>query len=246
MVTYSLTQRREPIMDVWIAILAVVGTALTAVGGVATGLFTWLRVRENARLTILEEKVRCLTEDLAIERADKANIANQLKTANTTITVLTRARDRQRLEIFELTRRLNTLQKATESLTAVIVVNEFGHVTDWSPEATLMFHYTSDQTIGRDVSEMIVPAWQRGQHKDAFAALVRSGRTPRTKPIDATGMNAQGQEFKVIVALGTPWPVDNPEDSSNGSMRYPAKITMPISTMPISEENITQSKDSEL
>lgn len=96
----------------------------------------------------------------------------------------------------------NSLQQSREStqalmnaaLDAVISIDQHGKVIDWNPQAEVIFGYSLEQTIGRDVAELIVPTSYRQN-------IVRFIKTILGKHIETQGIRADGSKFPIELTI---------------------------------------------
>ncbi|TAK60344.1 EAL domain-containing protein [Methylobacter sp.] len=105
-----------------------------------------------------------------------------------------------------------TLQQSMErtqaliksALDAIISMDQFGKVITWNPQAEVIFGYTQDQAIGREVAELIVPPIYRDAHRQGIARFIRAGSaTIMGNRIEIQGMHSDGSEFPIELAIST-------------------------------------------
>jgi PAS domain S-box-containing protein len=88
------------------------------------------------------------------------------------------------------------------SLDAVITVDHEGQAVEFNSAAESMFGYRRADVVGRELSELIVPARMREQARAGFVHYRSLGQTgPLGKRFDAFAMKADESEFPVEVAI---------------------------------------------
>ena len=88
------------------------------------------------------------------------------------------------------------------SLTAIIMMDTEGIITEWNPAAQTMFGYAREQVIGRELAEVIVPLSLRSRHNAAFARHLRTGESRILgQRIEVSALRADGSEFPVELAI---------------------------------------------
>ncbi len=88
------------------------------------------------------------------------------------------------------------------SLDCVVTMDRRGNVVDWNPAAERTFGYTRDAAVGRPVSELIVPASQRGLHEHAMRSHdPRIESTVVGRRRELTAVRADGSELPVELAV---------------------------------------------
>ncbi|WP_260596592.1 PAS domain S-box protein [Sphingomonas endolithica] len=85
---------------------------------------------------------------------------------------------------------------------AIVTINQHGMVTGWNRHAELTFGWTSDEVLGRLLSEIIVPPELRAAHEAGLARYMssRSGRLIGSR-IEVTALRRNGDVFPIELAL---------------------------------------------
>lgn len=63
----------------------------------------------------------------------------------------------------------------TAAQSAIVMIDDRGLITLWNPAAERVFGYRSEEVIGRDVADVIIPEAQRGHHHAGFRDFQRTG-----------------------------------------------------------------------
>jgi PAS domain S-box-containing protein len=111
---------------------------------------------------------------------------------------LLRRRDAETLRANQA-RQTAMLQSA---LDAVVTMDREGRVVDFNPAAERTFGYSSEEAVGRDMAELIVPAELRSRHRRGLARYL-AGEEPRIldRRVEIAGMRADGTQFPVELTI---------------------------------------------
>src|SRR3954468_12447309 len=112
---------------------------------------------------------------------------------------------------FVARRRVDEAVRASESrlramldaaLDAVVTMDHRGRVIGWNPAAEATFGYAPEETIGRDMAELIVPPALRDAHRHGLARFLETGgRVVLDRRLELTGMRRDGSEFPVELTV---------------------------------------------
>src|SRR5580692_8101227 len=87
------------------------------------------------------------------------------------------------------------------ALDAVITMNAEGKVTNWNSEAEKTFGWSSQEALGRRLSEIILPQEYREDHEQGLRLFLRTGEGARLRQrTEITALHRDGHEFPVEVA----------------------------------------------
>lgn len=88
------------------------------------------------------------------------------------------------------------------SLDAIITMDGDGRLLDFNRAAELTFGYTREQVIGKQLSDLIVPARLRAAHEDGLRRFLRTGVAAVIgKRVEISAMHAKGHEFPVELSI---------------------------------------------
>ena len=88
------------------------------------------------------------------------------------------------------------------ALDAVITMTEDGAITGWNAEAERTFGWFSSETIGRRLSDTIIPVKHRAAHEKGLRHFLATGEGPvLSKRIEITALHRDGREFPVELAI---------------------------------------------
>ncbi|HBB86528.1 MAG TPA: hypothetical protein DC047_02805 [Blastocatellia bacterium] len=92
------------------------------------------------------------------------------------------------------------------ALDCVITIDHEGNIIDFNPAAEHTFGYTSENVLGMNMADLIVPPSLRSNHQRGFTKYLSTGRSSILgKRIEVTAMRADGTEIPVeltITAIG--------------------------------------------
>ena len=124
-------------------------TIIAGIIGAATALFGWIKSRENKTVVLFEhyeKRVNALDE-----RLNKCEI--ECGARDKRIKRLNEKHDKLTVEIQELTSVITRIDQ--QNINAVVIADKSGKIVEWSPAATALFKYTSNQAIGQNVTLLI-------------------------------------------------------------------------------------------
>ena len=88
------------------------------------------------------------------------------------------------------------------AMDAVISTDHDGLVQSWNREAERIFGYTAAQTLGKDLTELIVPPVHRAAHRQGMRGYVSAGVGNLVgKRFEITALRADGVEFPIELTL---------------------------------------------
>jgi PAS domain S-box-containing protein len=109
-------------------------------------------------------------------------------------------RRRVEREVRESNERRRAILEA--ALDCVITIDGRGRVLEFNPAAERTFGYRSEEAIGREMAELIVPPALRARHRDGFCRLLATGESRLLdRRLELTGMRADGSEFPVELTI---------------------------------------------
>jgi PAS domain S-box-containing protein len=96
------------------------------------------------------------------------------------------------------------------ALDAVVSMNHDGRVIGWNRAAEMIFGYSADEAVGREMAELIVPPALRTAHREGLARFLETEHgVVLDQRLELTGMRQDGSEFPVeltITGIGVPGP----------------------------------------
>ncbi len=88
------------------------------------------------------------------------------------------------------------------SLDAIINIDSDGNVIAWSDQASKIFGYTHEETMGKNMGEFIVPPQHREAHTKGMKHFLKTGEGPvLNKRIEITGFDKNGREFPIELSI---------------------------------------------
>jgi PAS domain S-box-containing protein len=88
------------------------------------------------------------------------------------------------------------------ALDAVVSMNHDGRVIGWNRAAEVIFGYTADEAVGREMADLIVPPALRPRHREGLARFLET-ETPVVldERLELTGMHKDGREFPIELTI---------------------------------------------
>jgi two-component system, sensor histidine kinase and response regulator len=88
------------------------------------------------------------------------------------------------------------------ALDAFVGMDSTGLVTDWNAQAERIFGWAKSEAIGRDLSELIIPARRREAHRQNVERLLTLGISPDLNDrLEMAAVHRSGREFSAEVAM---------------------------------------------
>ena len=88
------------------------------------------------------------------------------------------------------------------ALDCVVTMDAGGRIVEWNPAAERCFGYTSEEVVGRDMADVIIPLEMRDAHRSGLARYLATGeRRMLDRRIETTAVRADGIEFPVELAI---------------------------------------------
>ncbi len=88
------------------------------------------------------------------------------------------------------------------ALDAVVSIDQEGMITGWNPQARNTFGWTSEEALGRQVDETIMPERFRQAHRDGLARYLATGEARvLNKRIELVALRRSGEEFPVELSI---------------------------------------------
>jgi PAS domain S-box-containing protein len=176
-----MTQKGEEMNwnDFWTALLAFLG------GGALAAVLAYLQgrrkdatkqennliARQEKRILYLEQKLQSFTDENA----------------------------RLREEVGALREAVNRLEGIRVS--AIIVADMNGKITDWNPAATSLLHWSQEEAVGKDIS-ILIPPGLRGKHSQAFfQAISGQAGTENPPPMETSALTKDGRVIPVTIEI---------------------------------------------
>jgi PAS domain S-box-containing protein len=88
------------------------------------------------------------------------------------------------------------------ALSAVVVMDAAGKITDWNAQAEAMFGWTYQEALGQEVVETIIPLRYREAHRHGIERLLATGQSPvLNRLFEITALRRDGSEFPVELSV---------------------------------------------
>lgn len=94
----------------------------------------------------------------------------------------------------------NILERAPD---AFVSCENTGIVTKWNAAAERIFGWSSEEAIGRDIADLIIPPDQRSAHRAGMAHFARGGSGPFINSrVRVTAVHRDGREIPIELSIG--------------------------------------------
>jgi PAS domain S-box-containing protein len=88
------------------------------------------------------------------------------------------------------------------ALDAIVSIDSQGKIVEWNPAAEKIFGYSRELVLGREMSELIIPASNHELHRKGLARFLQTGRGRMLgHRTEMMAMRANGAEFPVELAI---------------------------------------------
>ena len=88
------------------------------------------------------------------------------------------------------------------ALDALVTVDAGGIVTDWNGQASAIFGWSREETLGRRLSELIIPPQDRDAHEQGLRQYLASGEAHfLNRRVEVLALRRAGEEFPVELAI---------------------------------------------
>ncbi|MEO6489558.1 MAG: PAS domain S-box protein, partial [Ferruginibacter sp.] len=85
---------------------------------------------------------------------------------------------------------------------AVIVINDKGIITLWNPKTEEIFGWRSDEVLGLNLTETIIPARYHESHKEGMKRLLKTGEARiLNKTLELVAVNKAGKEIPISITI---------------------------------------------
>ncbi len=90
----------------------------------------------------------------------------------------------------------------TNALDAVVEMDYLGKISQWNTQAEKIFGYSSDEVVGKTLSEIIIPTQYREAHEKGMRRFLAIGEGPvLNKRIEISALRRDGSEFPIELAI---------------------------------------------
>ena len=150
----------------------------------------------------LEHAAWVIFEDLFLVVACVRSVAEMRQTAERTATLEHEVRTRQQAELDARNARARNDAILDVALDCVVLIDEHGRIAQFNPAAETTFGYSSQEAVGKELAELIVPTDDREGYRDALARYRTTGDdTILNRRLELTAVRKGGAQFPVEVAI---------------------------------------------
>ena len=88
------------------------------------------------------------------------------------------------------------------SLSAIVIMDSYGLITDWNRQAEKMFGWSRDEAIGQRLEDLIIPVRFRSAHRQGLKLFLHTGIGPMLNElVEHVAMRKDSSEFPVEVSV---------------------------------------------
>jgi PAS domain S-box-containing protein len=88
------------------------------------------------------------------------------------------------------------------AMSAVIVIDESGRITDWNGRAEIIFGWSRQEVLGKELTDTIIPVSYRSMHQEGLKRYLKTGVGPvLDRVIEITAIRRNGEEFPVDLSV---------------------------------------------
>ncbi len=88
------------------------------------------------------------------------------------------------------------------SLSAIVIMDSYGLITDWNHQAEKIFGWSHNEAIGQRLADLIIPSRFRNAHRQGLQHFLNTGIGPLlNKLIEHVAMRRDGSEFPVEFSI---------------------------------------------
>ena len=109
-------------------------------------------------------------------------------------------RKRAEAELRESERRMRLI--IDTALDAVIAINSQGEITEWNPQAEIIFGWSHQEAIGRALADLIIPRQYRDAHARGLKQFLATGEgSLLNRRIEVTALRRDGHEVPIELSI---------------------------------------------
>ncbi len=88
------------------------------------------------------------------------------------------------------------------SLSAIVIMDSYGLITDWNPQAEKIFGWSRLEAIGQPLDQLIIPQRFRQAHREGLQRFIRTGTGPMlNRLIELIALRRDQTEFPVEISI---------------------------------------------
>ncbi len=88
------------------------------------------------------------------------------------------------------------------SLSAIVIMDSYGIITDWNPQAEKMFGWSRNEAIDQRLQDLIIPPRFRKAHRQGLQHFLQTGIAPLlNKVTEQVAIRRDGSEFPVELSI---------------------------------------------
>ncbi len=108
--------------------------------------------------------------------------------------------EKQTLDLSESEERMRSVLNS--AMTAVIVMDRNGRITDWNLRAEKIFGWTKEEVLEKDLADTVIPPSLRGRHRAGMQHYLTNGKTQLfNRLLEMTALHRDGREFPIELSI---------------------------------------------
>lgn len=108
--------------------------------------------------------------------------------------------EKQTLDLSESEERMRSVLNS--AMTAVIVMDRNGKITDWNLRAEKIFGWYREEVLEKDLADIVIPANLRAKHRAGMQHYLANGKTQLfNRLLEMTALHRDGKEFPIELSI---------------------------------------------
>ena len=108
--------------------------------------------------------------------------------------------EKQNLDLSESEERMRSVLNS--AMTAVIVMDRNGKITDWNLRAEKIFGWNREEVLEKDLADIVIPANLRAKHRAGMQHYLANGKTQLfNRLLEMTALHRYGGEFPIELSI---------------------------------------------
>jgi diguanylate cyclase (GGDEF)-like protein/PAS domain S-box-containing protein len=110
--------------------------------------------------------------------------------------------ERKRAELALAASERQTRQILQTAHDAFVAIDAYGVIIDWNPKAHVMFGWSREEALGRELAAMIIPPADRDAHRQGLERFLAGGEARVVgKPLELCALHRDGRMFPIELAI---------------------------------------------
>ena len=150
----------------------------------------------------IEHAAWVVFEDVFLLLACRRSIVEMRQTADRTATLEQEVRTRQQAQHDAQDARARNDAILDVALDCVVLMDTDGRIVQFNPAAELTFGYSAAEAIGKELTDLIVPADKDDHYRPALRSYLTTGTTAiMNRRLELTALRKNGEQFSIEIAI---------------------------------------------